>query len=137
MNVVTAITMNNILAFLVLIVAGGLLSSPTVGFATLIALPFFVAFTTPLFQGMRNGPIRLRLEARAFLGIQNGHKDYALFGSLSGNKLKRYLNAAHVACKDEISSSGSSAKGVRWHLDKPAAPGAAANRIGASPDAPG
>lgn len=51
MNMVTAMAFTNILAFVVLIVAGGLLASPTVGFATLLVIPLFLAATTPLFQG--------------------------------------------------------------------------------------
>ena len=48
---------------------------------------------------MRHGPIRLRLEARAFLGIENSQRDQVSYGSKTGSanktcRLKSYLAAA-------------------------------------------
>lgn len=70
MNTVTAMSMISMLLFLVLIVVGGLLASPSRGFFTITSIPLFILAAWPLWQGMRNGPVRLRLEARAFLGIE-------------------------------------------------------------------
>jgi hypothetical protein len=71
MNTVTAMSMISMLLFLVLIVVGGLLASPTRGLFTISSIPLFIMAAWPLWQGMRNGPVRLRLEARAFLGIES------------------------------------------------------------------
>ena len=101
MNAVTAMTTICMLLFIVLIVMGGLLYSPTRGWFTLLAVPLFGALATPLWKGMRNGPIRLRLEARAFLGIENRRCDLVKYTPRphSNNcRLKNYL-AAHTSCQ--------------------------------------
>ena len=101
MNAVTAMTTICMLLFIVLIVMGGLLYSPTRGWFTLLAVPLFGALATPLWKGKRNGPIRLRLEARAFLGIENRRSDLVKYTSRPNSKacrLKHYL-AAHTSCQ--------------------------------------
>ena len=56
MNMVSSLATINILSFLVLVITGGLLASPTVGFTALLVLPLFTLCTLPLFQGMRTAP---------------------------------------------------------------------------------
>lgn len=62
-----------------------------------------MAIGSPLWSGMRNGPIRLRLEARAFLGIENDALDMVSYGRKRSKdskrcRLKHYL-AAHRHCQ--------------------------------------
>ena len=66
---------------------------------TLLAVPLFGALATPLWKGMRNGPIRLRLEARAFLGIENRRCDLVKHTPRphSNNCAKNYLQRTHRA----------------------------------------
>ena len=103
MNTVTAMSMISMLLFIVLTISGGLLSSPSRGMITLVAVPLFALVGWPLWAGMRNGPVRLRLEARSFLGIENGGSDLVSYrrrkpGSKSC-RLKHYLAAAHTSCQ--------------------------------------
>ena len=100
MNLVTALFTNALLLFVVLIVIGGLLASPTRGFFTVIAAPMFMFLGNPLWNGMRNGPIRLRLEARAFLGLEKLNADLVKYKTRPGSKasrLKQYLAAYNSA----------------------------------------
>jgi len=101
MNAVTAMSTISMLLFVVVIIFGGLLASPRQGCTTVLALPLFFLLANPLWQGMRNGPIRLRLEARAFLGISNSRVDFAALHKKAKGpahkscRLKNYLAVAH------------------------------------------
>lgn len=104
MNTVTAMSMISMLLFLVLIISGGLLSSPTRGMITLLAVPLFGLVGWPLWAGMRNGPVRLRLEARSFLGIENSGSDLVSYRrrkpGAKSCRLKHYL-ASHTSCQTQ------------------------------------
>ena len=76
------------------------LSTGRRGLVTTAAVPLFIGIATPLWSGMRNGPIRLRLEARAFLNIENTLDDAVAFKaskSAKGSRLKNYLAAYNAA----------------------------------------
>ena len=65
MNIVTAMQTANMIFLFILSVSGGLLAMPDgVRFLPILIVPIIVGSVTPLFSGMRSGPIRLRLEAR-------------------------------------------------------------------------
>lgn len=62
--------------------------------------------------GMRNGPMRLRLEARAFLGIANSLADYAQICPTGGNnkiadQFMRNLAASNLAASNLAASHAS------------------------------
>ena len=77
MNMVTAMTMTNMMLFFVLSVTGGMLAMPDgVKWLPLLMMPLIFLCVTRLWSGMRNGPVRLRLEARAFLDITNTEADF-------------------------------------------------------------
>lgn len=101
MNTVTAMSMISMLLFLVLIVAGGLCAHPWRGFFTITSIPLFILVAWPLWQGMRNGPVRLRLEARAFLGIENRATDQVRYAGATRRpnakscRLKHFLVTAN------------------------------------------
>ena len=65
MNIVTAMQTANMIFLFVLSVSGGLLAMPdSVRYLPLLIVPIILGGVTPLWRGMRSGPIRLRLEAR-------------------------------------------------------------------------
>ena len=101
MNIVTSLVMFCLILFLFLALTAGILASPTRGFFTASSFPLLFAIAHPLWQGMRNGPIRLRLEARAFLGIENQKEDLVTYGRRKTHskacRLKHYL-ASHSSC---------------------------------------
>jgi len=105
MNAVTAISMLCMLLFVVLIIFAGLLASPRQGFFTLISVPMVGLLANPLWHGMRNGPVRLRLEARAFLGIVNKRDDLVCYrrnANATNSRLKAYLATYQDLTRGEL-----------------------------------